>query len=372
MPTDKKRLYLLSVISFAVLFFPLFLQAESSRIVAACLLLPLALLCILLLKKRDIQSIYKREATVLIAVAAVLFVTVLYLSGIKFGFYRNLIKFNLTSAFKYVIPATIIIVSSEIIRNIFLAGQSRVTYVLCYLTGVLSDILIHTSANGINSFNAFMDFVGLYMFPAMVAGAYYQYVSKRYGIHPNIIFRVITALYSYVLPYVPKAPNALLAVFKIFAPILIYFFIKLLYEKKTIFTSRKKSIAYYTFMGVFISLMISITMVVSCQFRYCAIVIATESMTGEIDKGDALIYEKRDGEDIEIGQVIVFKLNNSTIIHRVVDIKHINGETRYITKGDANKTNDVGYITDSNVIGFAKFKLPYLGYPTIWLRGLFK
>lgn len=372
MPTDKKRLYLISAISFLALLVPLFLQATSSRIVAACLLLVLALFSFLLLKKRNILSMYKKEVTLIVGVSAVLFVTLLYLSGLKFGFYKNPIKFSFNTVIKYLIGAVVIIISSEVIRNVFLAGQARLPYILCYFVGVLSDILINTSAHGINGFSVFMDFVGLYTFPAMVAGVFYQYIAKRYGILPNIIFRTVTMLYPYALPYVPKVPNALLAILKIFVPILIYLFIKALYEKKKSFKSRTKNLVSYISVGVFASLMISFVMIISCQFHYCAIVIATESMTGEINKGDALIYEKRDNEDIEIGQVIVFEKNKSTIIHRVVDIKHINGQTRYYTKGDANKTNDIGYITDSNIIGLAKFKLPYFGYPTLWMRELFK
>ena len=372
MPADRKRLYLLSVISFAVLLIPLFLKITSSRIVAACLLLVLSLICPFLLKKRDILSIYRKEATLIISVSAVLAVVLLYLSGLKFGFYINPVLFNLDNVIKYLLPGFVIIVSSEVIRSVFLAGQARLPYILCYFTGVLSDILIHTSITGITRFNAFMDFVGLYMLPALAAGIAYQYIGKRHGKLPNIIFRSITALYIYVLPKVPRVPDALLTVFKILAPLFVYFFIRALYEKKTTFVSRKKKLITYISMGVFTTLLVAVMMVVSCQFHYCAVVIATESMTGEIDKGDALIYEKRDNEDVEIGQVIVFTKNKSTIIHRVVDIKHINGQTRYYTKGDANKTNDAGYITDSDIIGFARYKLPYLGYPTLWMRELFK
>ena len=83
MPADRKRLYLLSVMSFAVLLIPLFLKITSSRIVAACLLLVLSLICPFLLKKRDILSIYRKEATLIISVSAVLAVVLLYLSGLK-------------------------------------------------------------------------------------------------------------------------------------------------------------------------------------------------------------------------------------------------------------------------------------------------
>ena len=60
------------------------------------------------------------------------------------------------------------------------------------------------------------------------------------------------------------------------------------------------------------------------------------------------------------------------IVHRVIDIQIINGTTRYYTKGDANEDADAGYITDDAIVGLANHKLPVLGYPTLWMRSLFK
>ena len=95
-------------------------------------------------------------------------------------------------------------------------------------------------------------------------------------------------------------------------------------------------------------------------------------MTGEIDKGDAVIYEQYEGRGISKGQIIVFKKNSTTVIHRVVDIKNINGVTRYYTKGDANESEDSGYIVSGDIIGIVDLKIKYIGYPTIWVRSLFE
>jgi len=101
------------------------------------------------------------------------------------------------------------------------------------------------------------------------------------------------------------------------------------------------------------------------------LVIGSESMTGEYNKGDAVLYEDYDDQTVKVGDVLVFKKGNSRIIHRVVEIERINGQNRYYTKGDANEDRDSGYITDESIIGVANVKIPYLGYPTIWLRDLF-
>ena len=73
---------------------------------------------------------------------------------------------------------------------------------------------------------------------------------------------------------------------------------------------------------------------------------------------------------IKEGQVIVFLDNQTKIVHRVVRIERIGNEVRYITKGDANESEDFGYITDQDIVGLTDIKVAYIGYPTLWLRSL--
>ena len=95
-------------------------------------------------------------------------------------------------------------------------------------------------------------------------------------------------------------------------------------------------------------------------------------MTGELNKGDFVIFEKIDNNDeLKEGTIIVYQQNDNYIVHRLVGIENIDSEDRYYTKGDANENNDAGYITRSDIIGVTQFKLSYLGYPTLWFRELF-
>ena len=117
--------------------------------------------------------------------------------------------------------------------------------------------------------------------------------------------------------------------------------------------------------------MIGTVMLISNQFSYGAYVIATESMTGELNKGDIAIFEKYEDQFLKEGQVVVFAQNKTMIIHRIVDIQIINEKVRYYTKGDANEDMDAGWRTEGDIVGLVNYKLPYLGFPTLWLRSLF-
>jgi hypothetical protein len=54
-----------------------------------------------------------------------------------------------------------------------------------------------------------------------------------------------------------------------------------------------------------------------------------------------------------------------------MEIKVIDGEIRYYTKGDANESMDAGYVTKSQIVGVTHFRILYIGYPTLWLRDIF-
>ena len=188
---------------------------------------------------------------------------------------------------------------------------------------------------------------------------------------PNIIYRLLTSLYLYLVPIRVKVADSLLAFIKLFIPLLIYLFISALYEKRRRLALEKKSKLAVPVTLVAAAIMTFVIMLVSNQFYLGSLVIATDSMTGEINKGDVVIFERYEEQLVTEGQVIVFESDDSLIVHRVAEIKIINGNTIYYTKGDANDNLDVGFITDENIVGLVNYKVPYIGFPTLWLRSLF-
>jgi signal peptidase len=217
-----------------------------------------------------------------------------------------------------------------------------------------------------------MDFLGLSLFPGVIFNLLYHYLAKNYGMLPNVVYRLLTAGLIALVPYGSSIPDSLFSLFALLYPLLVYAFIKVLYEKKKREKQKvSRGVGIATF-SVVLAVLIGIIMLVSCQFKYCALVIATESMTGELNKGDVAIYQKYEGQDLEEGTIIVFDKGDGTTVHRIVEIEVVDGTIRYTTKGDANDGNDLGYVYKSDIKGTTLFKVAYFGYPTLWLRSLFK
>lgn len=370
---DKKTLHIISASTLSVLLIIFIVPLGAiGRTLAAIALIVAAAISLVFIKKRNILSMNKQEVLIIISVIALVYVMLYYLTGFKFGFSKNPYALNINVLLTHFLPTAVIIVATEIIRYIIRAQDDKTADILCYVSCVVAEMLVCSTANiAISSFNNFMELVAKTMFPAIIANLLYHYLSKRYGFYPNIVYRAVTTLYIYVVPYIPAMPESLLSFVSLMIPIAIFLFIDSLYEKKRRFALGKKSKLEIPITVLAVVIMLSVVMLISNQFRLGTLVIATESMTGELNKGDAAIYERYDDQTVEEGQVIVFENNDMVIIHRVVKIENINGQTRYFTKGDANEEIDAGFIYDSNIIGLVNHKIPYIGYPTLWLRSLF-
>lgn len=103
-------------------------------------------------------------------------------------------------------------------------------------------------------------------------------------------------------------------------------------------------------------------------FSYYPTAIVTGSMSPDIAVGDVVIVKKTPPEEIALGDVIQFRVNNITVTHRVIEFRDEEGRPVLITKGDANANPDSDPVFYEQVIGQVVYVIPKAGWPTIWLR----
>lgn len=372
MSIDKK-LSSLSLILLIIISLCFLLPLNFARGIAAILIAAFAAIIAYYYRKRKLLSINKNIVTILITTIVILYVLLLYLAGLKFGFFKSTFPISLSTIFLMIIPSLIVIFSSEFLRYVLISQESKTNSVFAFLICVISEILITTNIRSINSFNSFMDLFGKVLLPILVSNYIFMKLSKWYGFWPSTIYKTVIILYPYIIPIVPNIHDAIMVLSLLILPLIIYVFINSLFEKKVKLSERKNNIIDYISFGIVCLFGVVMVCVISCKFRFCALVIATDSMQKEINQGDMVIYEKLDNDDVIFkDQIIVFEKNGSLIVHRVFDIENIDGQIRYYTKGDNNEDVDDGFITRSNIIGYVHFKISYFGYPSILLRDMFE
>ena len=88
-------------------------------------------------------------------------------------------------------------------------------------------------------------------------------------------------------------------------------------------------------------------------------------MYPEFTRGTVLIVKEYKNEEIKVNDIIEYELNGNLIVHRVIEIEKEVLENYYITKGDNNPDTDLLPVAQDQVKGIVKFKIPYLGYPSV-------
>jgi len=98
-------------------------------------------------------------------------------------------------------------------------------------------------------------------------------------------------------------------------------------------------------------------------------VIITGSMAPVINIGDVVIIKEVPGEQVQVGDIILFPLGEMQVVHRVIKVKQTDGRKVFVTKGDANYSPDAGVVLPGNVLGKVILVIPKAGLPTLLLRG---
>ena len=99
---------------------------------------------------------------------------------------------------------------------------------------------------------------------------------------------------------------------------------------------------------------------------YKNFIVLTGSMEPTLNIGDIIFVKET--ADIKQQDIVAFKVNDAVVTHRVVEIKKENEKTFYITKGDANSSNDTELLRIENIEGKYIFKIPFLGKAILFFQ----
>lgn len=92
------------------------------------------------------------------------------------------------------------------------------------------------------------------------------------------------------------------------------------------------------------------------------------SREGHIEVGDLVLVSRVDPGELETGDVIAYMSGETTVTHRITGIE-TNGEERlFTTKGDANNAADTEAVTEEQLVGVCRGRIPKVGDFALFLR----
>ncbi len=217
---------------------------------------------------------------------------------------------------------------------------------------------------------AAVEFAGGTFFPAMAENFLMTYFAFLGGPVPAIIYQGGLLAFERLSPILPSGGWAAQILLGVMAPVLGLMLVREIYlheSRKLKPSSQDEGYLGWVFTSVAVILVIWFSVGIFSVFPK---VIISGSMVPVIDIGDVVIIRELAGEEVQLGDIILFPMyERKLVVHRVIDIQHKDGQTFFETKGDANDSPDGDLLLAANVQGEVIMTVPKVGWITLALRG---
>ena len=313
----------------------------------------------------------------LLFIIVITYLIIYVFAGLFLGYVKSIYSHSLLGIIKNIWNYIIPIVFIELIRNIVIrnSGNNKLIFILISLLFTLIDIDLFNIINITNKKEIFkLTFSTI--IPTVVENFTLTYITMTSGYIANLIYLLPQELTNIILPIFPDLDWYFSSLFGILLPTICFIVIKYLDDrieaiKPKSRLKKEKPIRLI----IFISPLILFALFVAGIFKYKPTAIVSNSMYPIYQRGDVVIIEKvntKNIKNLKKYDIIEYKLDNIIVAHRIIYIeKHNDGTVLYITKGDNNNIVDKEKVTQKQVNGIVKFKVPKVGYPSVWLNDFF-
>lgn len=379
MKKESQRILLIeSLLALIAIFTFFIIKGFNMLVYLAILLIPLGL-CLWLLGFHQREERASKDVLLTIVIWVILYYLITYIIGYFSGFLKNGYSMTLKGILTNIFTQSIFIIIMETIR-VSLAKKCKYFKIgLVIATIVFSAIEIVTkfSLGQINSRIDILDTFFTIILPIISKNALLTYLAYMTSVGNNITYRLLMELPTYIVPIIPNLGDYLSNTILTAIPmVLIYYLSRAYFSKKEKIKDSRRDLKKRKLAGVIgiclVFILSILVILVSGIGRYLALTIGSGSMTGTINKGDVVVLDKKDTKVSE-GDIIAFRKEGIVLVHRVVDIQNIHGVRYYHTKGDFNKSEDNWLVEVKDIVGKYKFRLRFIGWPTVklneWILG---
>lgn len=325
--------------------------------------------------KKSRNTKIEKEVVSISRIVIIIYFVIIYGIGVFAGFLKNAYSLKFFSILNNMISPIIISVFIELLRYVLLKANEKHNKSIFLITFfiILLDLSINMRVLDFSNKTEVFKIITSMGFPIIIKNIVFTYISNHIGYKIPIMYRLFIDMYIFIIPILPNVSEYIISIIGICIPFTLYIFSNRLIElneKGIEYNYRKKAFSFAD--APFIILIVVLAYLISGYFKYSIIGIGSESMTGKINKGDAVIVMKvKNEKDFKKGDIVTYNYNGKTIVHRLVEIKDENGIKKYITKGDVNPTDDNIDLKIEDIKGVVKFRFPYIAYPSILLSELF-
>ena len=372
-------IFVVYIFLYKLLVFPNFMK-YSEMISASFLAIMLGLSIFFLGFRKNKSTILFQNIIKFTLFYVILTGIIIYAVGFAVGFLKNAYSREVFTLFDNVFAPIIIFGLIEFIRYTFIWANKDKKIAVFLFTAILIALELAFKIRAVDfaSFESIFRLSATTILPTIVKNIFFSYICFHVGYKVPLVYRLLVdVFYVYIVPIIPDLGEYIHSVISISLPIIIYISVYEMIDSKCnkprpIVKKGSFGIADIV-VGVFLVVLIAL---VSGLFPIYMIGIGSTSMAPKINKGDAVVLQKvNDPNTIKKDDIVAYTKSDGsnkqiTVVHRVTEITKSKGKTVFVTKGDANKSEDVNLVNGSQIKGKVKFRIPIIAYPTIFFNDL--
>ena len=319
---------------------------------------------------------FSNEILVILIISILLYYSLTFLVGLFWGVYYTPYSKSLFGITRNIILGLILILSIENIRNVLVRNYAYHKAILI-LAPIVCMCLELPSLVSFYSEKSTLDILSIFLYtiiPCLTKNLLLTYINYKSTNKLSILYQVLMIIPTYIVPFLPNLGEFFYIVINIMFPLVITLIIYKIINISDFSIDNSRSLNFSKTgsklitagLILFIGLVLYLT---SNMFRFTALAIGSNSMKGTINKGDIIIIDKK-VKKVNVKDVIAFKEQGVTIVHRVIGINENVDSQKYQTKGDANESADGWKVRDQDIVGKVVLRIRWLGLPTVALSEL--
>lgn len=336
----------------------------------------IAATCFLLVGGARIRIRHPGEKAFLLAAIICVWFVIYFLSGLVFTYVRNSLAMNIGTLLLNVLVYSTTAGTLEYTRYKIMASVGRRNII--WFGSVVSIVFALTQLpygqiDAVSNPEELIKIFVANIMPAFAASYLLTYLALTSGLGAMLVFRLGVVFIAIVPPIIPNYDWYMIGISSLLLTLATYVLIDKQIQHQP--SRQHKRIQHVKRANdiMFIALLVGLAAFMSGVFSYRPLAIVSNSMQPVYSRGAMVVIERTsDPMDIKVGDIVQYQSAGNTITHRVVAIDAASdgsGKRVFTTKGDNSPSKDP-IISGGQIGGVVKAHIPFIGYPTIWLREL--
>lgn len=346
----------------------------SNYIVQPALAIAGAGLAYVLLGRGKNRARHQTEKALMVAAVVALWFVVYFLSGLILTFVRNSLVTGVWPVVANVAAFGVTALAVEYVRYLLVANVGRRLVVPFGIVVAVLFAFIIMPINQLTTISSIEVAIKVFtasIVPAFASSLLLTYLAIAAGLPSMLTFRLGVVAIGLLPPIIPNFDWYLIGISSLILVVAVYLVVDSMLQEQTTRTNRHYRIMRRSSNAMYVLVLIALVSFMTGVFSYRPIAIVSNSMQPVYGRGSIAVIQRVDESmDIEVGDIVQYQTEGKTITHRVVAVDAASdgsGNRVYTTKGDNSPSRDP-IISRQQIVGVVRAQIPYIGYPTVWLR----